>query len=92
MTDADELKRRYEEFAKSLDYRTTASDYHLRELEINTAAGYMRDGMAILDVGCGLGYAVSQYASRFRLAAHGVDYSQNMVEGARTLCRLKGVA
>ena len=85
MTDADELKRPYEEFDMSLDYRTTVSDFHLRELEIDTAAGYLRDGMTILDVGCGLGYAVSQYASRFQVTAHGVDYSQNMVEGARTL-------
>lgn len=83
--DSEELKRRYEEFAKSLDYRTTASDYHLRELEIDTAATYIRDGMTTLDVGCGLGYAVAQYASRFRISAHGVDYSANMVEGAQQL-------
>lgn len=60
MTDyAEELKRRYEEFARSLDYRTTASDYQLREMEIETATGYMRNGMTTLDVGCGLGYAAA---------------------------------
>jgi ubiquinone/menaquinone biosynthesis C-methylase UbiE len=84
-SNAEELRQRYQEFAKSLDYRTTASDYQLRELEIDTAASYIRDGMTTLDVGCGLGYAVTRYASRFSIAAHGIDYSANMVEGARRL-------
>jgi len=84
-TDAEELRKRYESFAQSLDYRTTASDYQLRELEIDTGAACMRDGMTVLDVGCGLGYAVSQYASRFTITAHGIDYADGMIEGARKL-------
>jgi len=56
MSDDDRiLKDRYDAFALSRDYRTTASDYQLRELEIDTAAAYMRDGVRTLDVGCGLG-------------------------------------
>jgi len=85
MNDFIELKRRYEAFAKTLDYKTTASDYQLRELEIDTAAGYMRDGHKTLDVGCGLGYAVIQYATRFAVEAHGIDYAENMIEGANQL-------
>jgi ubiquinone/menaquinone biosynthesis C-methylase UbiE len=85
--DANELKQRYEGFAKSLDYNTTASDFRLRELEIDTAADYMRDGQRVLDVGCGLGYAVIQYASRFRIEAHGIDYAENMISGAKELLR-----
>src|SRR6478672_3213404 len=84
-SDAEELKRRYEEFARSLDYRTTASDYQLRELEIDTAASYMRPGMSVLDVGCGLGYAASRYAADQRVRAFGIDYAENMIEGARRL-------
>jgi ubiquinone/menaquinone biosynthesis C-methylase UbiE len=83
--DAQELKNKYEAFAKTLDYNTTASDYNLRELEINTAAGYIYDDCRTLDVGCGLGYAVIQYASRFRIEAHGVDYATNMINGASKL-------
>lgn len=85
--DADILKTRYDDFAKSLDYKVTASDFWLRELEIDTAAGYMSDGMVTLDVGCGLGYAAVQYASRFKIKAHGIDYSENMIEGATTLLK-----
>lgn len=76
------LKSRYDSFALSKDYRTTASDYQLRELEIDTGAAYMQDGMTTLDVGCGLGYAVTQYAQRFACHCHGIDYSENMIAGA----------
>jgi ubiquinone/menaquinone biosynthesis C-methylase UbiE len=79
------LKSRYDSFALSKDYRTTASDYQLRELEIDTGAAYMHDGMITLDVGCGLGYAVTQYAQRFQMSCHGIDYSENMIAGAREL-------
>lgn len=79
------LKDRYDTFALSRDYRTTASDYQLREIEIDTGAAYMHDGMVTLDVGCGLGYAVTQYAQRHDIAAHGIDYSENMIAGAKEL-------
>ena len=85
MSDAEELRQCYENFALSLDYRTTASDHLLREIEIDTAAAYMRDGMRVLDVGCGLGYAPLQYAGRRNVEAHGIDYARNMIEGARVL-------
>ena len=81
------LKDRYDAFALSKDYRTTASDYQLREIEIDTGAAYMADGMRTLDVGCGLGYAVTQYAQRFKIEAHGIDYSENMIAGAVELQR-----
>lgn len=85
MDDVNELKRRYDEFAATLDYKTTASDFYLRELEIDTGAGYMADGMKTLDVGCGLGYAVVEYASRYAIEAHGIDYSEKMIDGAARL-------
>jgi ubiquinone/menaquinone biosynthesis C-methylase UbiE len=76
------LKDRYDSFALSKDYRTTASDYQLREIEIDTGASYIQDGMVTLDVGCGLGYAVTQYAQRRDATCHGIDYSENMIAGA----------
>jgi ubiquinone/menaquinone biosynthesis C-methylase UbiE len=79
------LKDRYEAFALSKDHRTTASDFQLREIEIDTAAGYMRDGIVTLDVGCGLGYAATSYARRFNLESHGIDYSENMIAGGKEL-------
>ncbi len=84
MTDDSALLRsRYEEFALSLDDKTTASDYRLRELEIDLGLEYMRDGDRVLDVGCGLGVALRVYASAWSIEAHGIDYAENMVEGAK---------
>lgn len=86
-SDSDELKARYDNFAESLDYKTTACDYQLRELEIDLGSSYMSDGQKVLDVGCGLGYAAVQYASRRNVTAHGIDYSEKMIEGAQRLLR-----
>lgn len=82
---ASELKERYEQIAKTLDYNTTACDYNLRDLEINTACEYIQDGDSVLDVGCGLGYGCTQYAARRNAHVHGIDYAENMIDGAREL-------
>ena len=77
------LKATYDEIALSGDERTTACDYRLRELEINLGREYIRDGDAVLDVGCGPGVALRDYASTRDIRACGIDYSENMVEAAR---------
>lgn len=84
-SDSIELKSIYDNFAETLDYKTTACDYQLRELEINLGATYMSDGQKVLDVGCGLGYAPVQYAMRNKVAVSGIDYSEKMIEGAQRL-------
>ncbi len=81
--DAQLLKQRYESIALSLDDKTTASDYLLRELEIDLGAQYMHPGQQVLDVGCGLGYALRQYAQRCKVSGVGLDYAENMVKSAR---------
>jgi ubiquinone/menaquinone biosynthesis C-methylase UbiE len=86
---AQQLKERYENFALTLDYNTTASDFQLRELEIDTACDYMRNGDQVLDVGCGLGYAAIQYATRFNVEVHAIDYAENMITGADQLIQEK---
>ena len=77
------LKARYDEIALSGDERTTACDYRLRELEIDFGREHIRDGDAVLDVGCGPAVALRDYASKRQISAHGIDYSENMIEAAR---------
>jgi ubiquinone/menaquinone biosynthesis C-methylase UbiE len=77
------LKKRYDEIARTLDDNTTACDHQLRDLEIELGLESIRDGDAVLDVGCGLGVALRRYATARRIQAFGVDYSGPMIEGAR---------
>lgn len=79
------LKQRYDEIALGGDDRVTACDYELRELEIDLGREYIRDGDAVLDVGCGPGAALRDYASKRSIRACGIDYSENMIESARGL-------
>jgi ubiquinone/menaquinone biosynthesis C-methylase UbiE len=81
--DAATLKQRYDEIALSLDDATTACDFNLRDLEIDLGLEPMRDGDRVLDVGCGLGVALRRYAHERRIEAYGIDYSANMIEGAK---------
>jgi ubiquinone/menaquinone biosynthesis C-methylase UbiE len=83
--DHSKLKEIYQTIAFTKDERTTACDFNLRELEIDTALSYIQDGHKVLDVGCGLGYALRQYAARRRIEGFGIDYAENMIEGCRQL-------
>jgi ubiquinone/menaquinone biosynthesis C-methylase UbiE len=86
------LKEVYEQIALSRDEKTTACDYQLRELEIETGTSHIRDGDVVLDVGCGLGYALRQYATRRKIKAFGIDYAANMIRVARELQEEHGAA
>ena len=65
------------------DEKTTACDYNLRDLEIAYGLEFIRDGDTILDVGCGPGVALEQYATKRKVSAFGIDYAENMVGFAR---------
>jgi ubiquinone/menaquinone biosynthesis C-methylase UbiE len=81
--DATTLKARYDEIARSLDDKTTACDFNLRDLEIDLGTESIRDGDAVLDVGCGLGVALREYSTRRQIEAFGIDYSEEMIDGAK---------
>src|ERR1700722_3771973 len=78
------LKNIYENIALSGDETTTASDFHLRDLEIDLSLEYIRDGDKVLDVGCGPGVALTTYASKRSIKAFGIDYAENMVKFAQS--------
>lgn len=84
------LRERYETIALSGDKTTTASDFHLRNLEISYGAQFIRDGDTLLDVGCGPAVALEEYAQQYDIKAYGIDYAENMVNFARK--RLKDEA
>ena len=70
--DHQHLKQVYEDIALTRDEKTTACDFNLRELEIGTALAYLSDNDVVLDVGCGLGYVVRQFATQRKVEAYGI--------------------
>ena len=60
-------------------------DVLAKQLEIEAIAGYVRDGMHILDIGCGNGLTAIELAKRFHVDVMGFDYAEEMVSAANKL-------
>jgi SAM-dependent methyltransferase len=68
-------------------------DLILKQLEINAIAGYVRDGMRVLDAGCGNGVTALELARRYRIDLLGIDLAAKMVAAAAAMAadqKLKG--
>jgi ubiquinone/menaquinone biosynthesis C-methylase UbiE len=80
---AQQVRARYDALDASNVY-ATSRDFNLRELEI----GFIREhaaGPDILDIGCGNGYTLISLARTMEGNLVGLDFSPNMIDGARTL-------
>lgn len=60
-------------------------DLVAKQLEIDAIARHMRDGMRVLDVGCGNGITALELAARYRISVTGIDYAEQMIANAKTL-------
>lgn len=68
-------------------------DLVLKQLEINAIAGYVRDGMRVLDAGCGNGITAIELARRHQINLLGIDIAEKMMVAASAMAankRLKG--
>jgi len=54
----------------------------LNQAVLKMASEDLKDGMAILDVGCGTGRLVKELKSRFNVIAHGIEFDQESVKMA----------
>ena len=62
---------------------TTTWDSVGEELEVKAIMDYVKDGMEVLDVGCGTGETLSIFSEARKLKrAVGIDYSPKMIEAA----------
>jgi len=85
---AEQVRARYDALDASNLY-ATSRDFNLRELEI----GFIRDhakGPDILDIGCGNGYTLISLARGIKGNLVGLDFSENMIQGARALAERFG--
>lgn len=68
-------------------------DVIAKQIEIEAIASYVRDGMRVLDFGCGNGITAIELARRFKVDVTGVDFAEDMVAAAIELAQdqeLKG--
>lgn len=73
---------------------STIQDIRTRNLEIRAISSYLRDGMTVLEVGCGNGYVAQKLVERFDIDLHAFDYSPELaaVAVARDLSNARGHA
>lgn len=68
-------------------------DVIAKQIEIEAIASYVRDGMRVLDFGCGNGITAIELARRYKVDVTGVDFAEDMVAAAIELAQgqeLKG--
>lgn len=54
-----------------------------KRLEMGAIAGYVRDGMKVLDAGCGNGVTALELAENYTVDVTGFDFAEEMVEAAK---------
>jgi 2-polyprenyl-3-methyl-5-hydroxy-6-metoxy-1,4-benzoquinol methylase len=76
------VREQYDQMDSSNKY-ITSRDYNLRELEIEAIRSHLKEGQ-ILDCGCGNGYTLLSLAKTLENSMMvGVDFSENLIEGAK---------
>ncbi len=81
-----EIQEYYRVRADSGRY-ATSPDFNLREVEIDYLSRWMKDGVHILDVGCGNGYSTLCHATMFASQFVGVDFVPEMINEAKILSK-----
>ena len=90
MTDRAEAARDVRAFWNSragLGKWAGSRDVIAKQLEIAAIASYVRDGMRVLEVGCGNGITAIELARRFAVEVTAFDFAQEMVAAARSLAQ-----
>jgi ubiquinone/menaquinone biosynthesis C-methylase UbiE len=63
----------------------TSPDFNLREVEIEHLSKRLKDGIKVLDVGCGNGYSTLSLASKHQSDFTGMDFVPEMITAAKEL-------
>lgn len=61
------------------------NDIIAKQLEMETIASYVHDGLRILDFGCGNGITAMELARRYDVHVLGIDYAGEMINAANDL-------
>ena len=88
MTEGNALTHEVQAFWKSrggLGCWVGTQDLVAKQLEIEAVAGYVQDGMRVLDAGCGNGMTALELARRYRIDVLGIDFAEEMITAATRL-------
>lgn len=69
----------------ALGVNAGSNDVTAKQIEIEAIASYVKDGMRILDFGCGSGVTALELARRYNVDLLGIDYAKEMVNTAQEL-------
>lgn len=71
---------------------STIQDIRTRNLEMQAIFGYIKDGMEVLEIGCGNGYTAQSLVERLNVELDAFDFTQELIDIAklRNLTRAKG--
>lgn len=84
-TTEDILKLYKSEAEKHRDAGTsTIQDTRTRQLEMEALFSYLRDGLRVLEVGCGNGYVAEALIQKFNIDLDAFDFSHDMIAIAKT--------
>lgn len=85
--------QQYWESRAAFGQEAGSKDVIAKALEVEAIARYVKDGMHILEIGCGNGLTAIELGKRFCVDILGIDYAEKMVEAANGLManeRVKG--
>jgi ubiquinone/menaquinone biosynthesis C-methylase UbiE len=85
VTETTSVIKDYYRARASTKIYATSPDFHLREVEIEFLGRRLRDGISVLDVGCGNGYSTLCFAVQYKSSFVGVDFVPEMVSAAKQL-------
>ena len=71
----------------SLDKYATSPDFNLREVEIEYLSRWLKDGLKILDAGCGNGFSTLCHAAKYNSSFTGIDFVPEMIQAANLLTK-----
>ena len=66
-----------------LGFAAGTKDVVSKQIEAEAIAGYISDGMRVLDVGCGNGITAIELAQRYKIDIVGLDFAEKMINEAQ---------